>query len=116
LLRRVAPRGRRWHAWPAGSWPGLGRWHSVLALRRFRLPGGHLPGQRRPVGVLRGLDRPSPVWRRVGGGSSLADGLGLVDAAEQPNAVDGVEGWAFGRAPGLIPLSLLQERHAPTTI
>src|SRR5207247_993355 len=113
LLRRIAPGGRRWHAGLAGSWPALGRWHRVLAGRRRWLPGWHLPWHRRPVGLVRGRDRPLLVRRDVRGGWSLENGLAAAQQVEQPALVDvQVAGQArlrAGREGKLATLELPQE-------
>jgi len=181
----------------ASGWPARRGCRRVLARRGWGLPGGHLAGHRRAVGLVYRRDRPLLVGRDVRGGGSLENGLAapqqlqqpalvdvevagqtrilagregklaalelpeqveglasspdapaagmrqgtgleridpvaawlsqfeharlatvnyLIEQAEQAESVDRTEGWRLGRAAPLVRLSLLKERHAPTTI
>src|SRR5256885_719791 len=65
-----------------------------------------------------GLERVYPVPARLvqfeHAGLAAVDHL--IEQAEKAESVDRAEGWPFGRATALVSLSLLEERHAPTTI
>jgi len=101
----------------------------VLACREGKLAALELPEQVEglasspdaPATGMRqraGLERVYPVPARLvqfeHAGLAAVDHL--IEQAEKAESVDRTEGWPFGRATAVVSLSLLEERHAPTTI